>query len=89
MSLKTLTCLNDILRNCADSLTELTLSRCRLSSQHLNTLMFAQPSSTLQMLSGLTKLNLSENRITDKGAAIIAAYIIQYNKDNLLSLNLE
>lgn len=37
----------------------------------------------------MTKLNLSENRINDKGAAIISSYIIQYNKESLLSLNLE
>jgi Ran GTPase-activating protein (RanGAP) involved in mRNA processing and transport len=41
------------------------------------------------MLGNLTKLNLSENRINDKGAAIISNYIIQHNKDALLSLNLE
>lgn len=41
------------------------------------------------MLGNLTKLNLSENRINDKGAAIISNYIIQYNKDSLLSLNME
>ena len=41
------------------------------------------------MLTGLIKLNLSENRINDKGAAMISSYIINHNKDNLISLNLE
>lgn len=89
MGLKTLTCLNEIIKNCAESLTELTLSRCRLSSSHINTLMFAVPKNTFQLLGHLTKLNLSENRINDKGAAIIATYVMSYNKETLLSLNLD
>jgi hypothetical protein len=46
LGVKTLNSLNDILRNCAESLQELTLSRCRLSSSHINTLMFSAPKNT-------------------------------------------
>jgi len=32
---------------------------------------------------------LQENRISDKGAAVIARYIRENNKDNLIGINLE
>jgi hypothetical protein len=89
MGLKTLSTLNEIITNCADSLQELTLCRCRLTSSHINTMMFAVPKNTFQLLENLTKLSLSENRINDKGAAMISSYIVSHNKENLLALNLE
>lgn len=46
MDLKTLSTLNEIITNCADSLQELTLCRCRLTSSHINTMMFAVPKNT-------------------------------------------
>ncbi len=89
MGLKTLRTLNDIITNCAGSLQELTLSRCRLTSSHINTMMFAVPKNTFQLLENLSKLSLQENRINDKGAAMISSYIITHNRENLLALNLE
>lgn len=89
MSLKTLNQLNDILKNCSANLSEVTLSRCRLASTHINTMMFAIPTNTFQRLGKLTKLNLSENRINDKATAMIASYIISQNRSHLISLNLE
>ena len=35
------------------------------------------------------KLNLQENRISDKGASVIARYIRENNKENLIAINLE
>lgn len=35
------------------------------------------------------KLNLSENRIGDHGAKLIANYLLEKNRDSLLCLNLE
>ena len=52
-------------------------------------MMFAVPNNTFQLLGNLTKLNISENRINDKGVAMISSYIITHNRDNLISLNLE
>ena len=39
--------------------------------------------------STLIRLNLSENRIGDHGIKVLAQYIIDQNRDHLLSLNLE
>jgi Leucine Rich repeat len=89
MSLQTLNSLNSILSNTSPTLQELTLSRCRLGQSHINSLMFSVPSHTFMKLTTLLKLNLSENRINDKGAAMISAYIIHHNPHILLGLNLD
>ena len=46
MSPECLSTLNDIIENCSESLTELTLSRCRIGSSHLNFFMYASPTNT-------------------------------------------
>ena len=67
---------------------ELTLSRCRLGSVHVSSL-FYDSENHLLITPSLAKLNLQENRISDKGAAVIARYIRENNRENLLGINLE
>ncbi|CDW87966.1 leucine-rich repeat-containing protein 34 [Stylonychia lemnae] len=80
MSEETINYLQEIIVNSSESLEDLTLSRCKLKSLHLS--YFYYPKCLL-------KLNLSENRIGDSGAKLIANYILEKNQESLLALNLE
>jgi len=68
MGHKTLGKLSDIIVNCSESLQELTLSRCRLTSSNIHELIFSQVDGNLKLTPQLLKLSLQENRIGDKGA---------------------
>ena len=80
MSEETINYLQEIIVNSSESLEDLTLSRCRLKSIHISYFYYPQR---------LIRLNLSENRIGDNGAKLIANYLQEKNKSELLLLNLE
>ena len=89
MGPKTLGKLGEIIVNCTDSLQDLTLSRCRLSSGNIHDLLLSEENGAFKLTPHLLKLNLSENRIGDKGAQDLATYISTFNMESLISLNLE
>jgi hypothetical protein len=41
------------------------------------------------MTPSLVKLSLQENRISDKGALVIARYIRESNRESMIGINLE
>ena len=87
MSGPTLLSLNDIIHRCSESLEELTLSRCRLMTAHIEQLTQGVPLASFASLGNLVKLNLSENKINDRGAILLGTFIEKGN--SLISLNLE
>ena len=89
MGRKTLDKLGEIIVNCTDSLQDLTLSRCRLTSANIHDLLLCEVNGAFKLTPNLLKLNLSENRIGDKGAQDLATYISTSNMESLISLNLE
>ena len=89
MGRKTLDKLGEIIVNCTDSLQDLTLSRCRLTSANIHDLLLCEVDGAFKLTPNLLKLNLSENRIGDKGAQDLASYISTTNMESLISLNLE